>query len=80
MNATETKTQTIFILWKETQSEFIGRRMGAIGTGELEPVFIEKEVTRRVRFSTTNTPEMMERAENYIATERPEGWIEVIEE
>lgn len=71
---------TIFVYWKETEREHIGWRQGAIGTGVLEPVFTDREVIKRVRYSTTNTPEMMARAEEYVANERPEGWIEVIEE
>lgn len=58
----------IFIQWTEKVQEFSHRRY--IGNGEDVAVFNTVTKTRRARYSNDVTDKMIQRANDYIATDR----------
>lgn len=66
---------TVWIEWKEQDRKMTGRRY--IGNGEDVPVFETITVTRRARYSNDVTPEMIQRAHDYVESSRPEAQVVV---
>ncbi len=61
-----TATRSIFITWLEVQRDFKDWRY--VGGGVYDPIFDERVVTKRCRYSSAVTDEMMTRAKEYAAT------------
>lgn len=63
----------IFIEWDEEQKEFAGwRPISGIG---IEPAFSPKIITRSARYSNDDTPEIRQKAAQWIKSERPNGRV-----
>jgi len=64
---------TIWIEWNEVKHTVSHRRY--IGNGEDVPVFKEETVAVRCRYSNEATDEMIQRAHDYVKSDRPDARV-----
>lgn len=65
-----------FIAWRETQVEFVEWKY--TGGGNHDAVTKETTITKRARWSNDDDEKTQEAAKQYIKTDVPNGWVEVI--
>jgi len=66
-------TRAIYIEWDEETQEF--DHWNYVGNGYSDPIFKTVKITKSARYSSEVSEEMIERAEDWIKDQRPEGRI-----
>lgn len=65
----------IYIVWQEKEYEFV--EWNYTGGGEYDPIMKEKIVTKQALYSNTVNDEMIKKANDWIANERPEAKVKI---